>query len=173
MPPLSCAHGDVSWMSQNWPSADGRRVTASRLAIAIAAAMSREQACFQDPHPPSIGVELVGMSLRKLAPCGDDRSLALAFVATGRPMARQSLAQAKGLTAIDGIKVGHHTLTDRPTGCTVILVEAGATGGVDVRGSAPGTRETDLLDPIEPRRAGARDRVLGRQRVRPRYGDAA
>jgi L-aminopeptidase/D-esterase-like protein len=45
-------------------------------------------------------------------------------------------------------QVGHHTLTERPTGCTVILAEAGATAGVDVRGSAPGTRETDLLNPI-------------------------
>jgi len=53
----------------------------------------------------------------------------------------------KGLTAVAGIKVGHHTLTERPTGCTVILTEAGATAGVDVRGGAPGTRETDLLDP--------------------------
>src|SRR3954463_13533300 len=59
-----------------------------------------------------------------------------------------ALAQDKrGLTAIQGIRVGHHTLTERPTGCTVILVEKGATGGVSVRGSAPGTRETDLLDP--------------------------
>jgi L-aminopeptidase/D-esterase-like protein len=40
------------------------------------------------------------------------------------------------------------TLRDRPTGCTVVLTEAGATGGVDVRGAAPGTRETDLLDPV-------------------------
>jgi L-aminopeptidase/D-esterase-like protein len=53
-----------------------------------------------------------------------------------------------GLTAVDGIKVGHHTLTARPTGCTVIVAEQGAVGGVDVRGSAPGTRETDLLDPV-------------------------
>src|SRR5712692_5897041 len=52
------------------------------------------------------------------------------------------------LTAVPGIKVGHHTLTERPTGCTVILTEAGATAGVDVRGAAPGTRETDLLNPI-------------------------
>jgi L-aminopeptidase/D-esterase-like protein len=44
--------------------------------------------------------------------------------------------------------VGHHTLSERPTGCTVILAEQGAVGGVDVRGSAPGTRETDLLNPI-------------------------
>jgi len=52
------------------------------------------------------------------------------------------------LTAVPGIKVGHHTLTDRPTGCTVVLTERGATAGVDVRGSAPATRETDLLDPV-------------------------
>ncbi len=55
---------------------------------------------------------------------------------------------AQGLTAVDGIKVGHHTLTERPTGCTVILTEGGAVAGVDVRGGAPGTRETDLLNPI-------------------------
>ena len=52
------------------------------------------------------------------------------------------------ITAVDGIRVGHHTLTDRPTGCTVVLVEQGAVAGVDVRGAAPGTRETDLLNPI-------------------------
>ena len=52
------------------------------------------------------------------------------------------------ITAVDGIKVGHHTLTERPTGCTVILVDGeGAVGGVSQRGGAPGTRETDLLDP--------------------------
>jgi L-aminopeptidase/D-esterase-like protein len=54
----------------------------------------------------------------------------------------------KGLTDVAGIKVGHHTLTERPTGCTVILTERGAVGGVDVRGAAPGTRETDLLNPV-------------------------
>ena len=53
-----------------------------------------------------------------------------------------------GLTAIGGIKVGHFTLAERPTGCTVVLVESGAVAGVDVRGSAPGTRETDLLNPV-------------------------
>ena len=52
------------------------------------------------------------------------------------------------LTAVAGIKVGHHTLSERPTGCTVILVDGdGAAGGVSQRGGAPGTRETDLLDP--------------------------
>jgi L-aminopeptidase/D-esterase-like protein len=54
----------------------------------------------------------------------------------------------RGLTAVTGLKVGHHTLAERPTGCTVILAEGGAVAGVDVRGSAPGTRETDLLNPI-------------------------
>jgi L-aminopeptidase/D-esterase-like protein len=53
-----------------------------------------------------------------------------------------------GLTAVPGVKVGHFTLAERPTGCTVVLVEAGATAGVDVRGGAPGTRETALLDPV-------------------------
>lgn len=51
------------------------------------------------------------------------------------------------ITDVDGIKVGHFTDQRRPTGCTVVLCEQGAVGGVDVRGSAPGTRETDLLNP--------------------------
>lgn len=46
---------------------------------------------------------------------------------------------------ISGIKVGHYTDEKNMTGCTVVLCEAGATCGVDVRGSAPGTRETDLM----------------------------
>ena len=50
-----------------------------------------------------------------------------------------------GITDVPGIKVGQDTRTERLTGCTVILVEAGAVAGVDVRGSAPGTIETDLL----------------------------
>jgi L-aminopeptidase/D-esterase-like protein len=52
------------------------------------------------------------------------------------------------LTGVHGIKVGHFTSQQRPTGCTVVLSEEGAVAGVDVRGSAPGTRETDLLNPI-------------------------
>src|SRR5947207_9410874 len=53
------------------------------------------------------------------------------------------------LTAVDGLRVGHHTLAERPTGCTVILVDGdGASGGVSQRGGAPGTRETDLLHPL-------------------------
>ena len=53
-----------------------------------------------------------------------------------------------GLTAVEGLKVGHAEMAGRPTGCTVVVAEKGATGGVDVRGSAPGTRETDLLSPV-------------------------
>ena len=52
------------------------------------------------------------------------------------------------LTAVEGVRVGHFTLGERPTGCTVIIVKDDTTGGVDVRGGAPGTRETDLLDPV-------------------------
>jgi L-aminopeptidase/D-esterase-like protein len=52
------------------------------------------------------------------------------------------------ITDVEGIKVGHFTDSRRPTGCTVVLYESGAVAGVDVRGSAPGTRETDLLNPI-------------------------
>jgi L-aminopeptidase/D-esterase-like protein len=58
-------------------------------------------------------------------------------------------AAATGLTAVDGLRVGHHTLSERPTGCTVVIVDGeGATGGVSQRGGAPGTRETDLLNPL-------------------------
>jgi L-aminopeptidase/D-esterase-like protein len=49
---------------------------------------------------------------------------------------------------VAGIRVGHFTDTRRPTGCTVLLCDGGAVAGVDVRGAAPGTRETDLLNPI-------------------------
>jgi L-aminopeptidase/D-esterase-like protein len=49
---------------------------------------------------------------------------------------------------IQGIRVGHAQNFKAATGCTVILCEEGATVGVDVRGGAPGTRETDLLDPV-------------------------
>jgi L-aminopeptidase/D-esterase-like protein len=51
------------------------------------------------------------------------------------------------LTDVPGLRVGHFTSSERPTGCTVVLAEAGATAGVDVRGGGPGSRETDLLRP--------------------------
>ena len=52
------------------------------------------------------------------------------------------------LTAIDGLRVGHAQDDEAITGCTVILCEDGAVGGVDQCGGAPGTRETDLLRPL-------------------------
>ncbi len=48
---------------------------------------------------------------------------------------------------VRGLRVGHFSDARRPTGCTVVLCEQGATAGVDVRGAAPGTRETELLAP--------------------------
>lgn len=54
---------------------------------------------------------------------------------------------AGSITRVAGIEVGHFTDTRRPTGCTVVMAPEGAVAGVDVRGAAPGTRETDLLHP--------------------------
>jgi len=51
------------------------------------------------------------------------------------------------ITDIEAVKIGHAQNIKAATGCTVIISEAGATVGVDVRGGAPGTRETDLLAP--------------------------
>jgi L-aminopeptidase/D-esterase-like protein len=57
-------------------------------------------------------------------------------------------AMYNAITDVPGVKVGHYTDNKAVTGCTVILCETGAVAGVDVRGSAPGTRETDLLRPM-------------------------
>ena len=54
----------------------------------------------------------------------------------------------KGLTDIPGIRVGHVSDYQAITGCTAILCEAGAVGGVDIRGAASGTQETPTLDPL-------------------------
>src|SRR5579859_3391979 len=51
------------------------------------------------------------------------------------------------ITDVPGILVGHDTDLEAGTGCTVVVCEWPAVGGVDVRGGAPATRETDLLDP--------------------------
>jgi L-aminopeptidase/D-esterase-like protein len=52
------------------------------------------------------------------------------------------------LEDVQGLRVGHFTHSQRPTGCSVVLLDGdGAICGVDVRGAAPGTRETELLDP--------------------------
>ena len=60
------------------------------------------------------------------------------------------------ITDVEGVTVGHFTDERRPTGCTVVLFENGATCGVDVRGGWPGTRLTDALDPVK----GASDTIL-------------
>ena len=64
---------------------------------------------------------------------------------TTRGPAGPGKAAAITLTDLEGVLVGQTTRTDRPTGCTVVVIPAGAVGGVAVRGAAPGTRETDLL----------------------------
>ena len=62
-------------------------------------------------------------------------------------MSDSQLDSADSITRVAGIEVGHFTDTRRPTGCSVVIARAGAVAGVDVRGAAPGTRETDLLHP--------------------------
>lgn len=57
------------------------------------------------------------------------------------------LAHEGHIARVKGLSVGQFTDTRRPTGCTAVLCPLGAVGGVDVRGAAPGTRETDLLHP--------------------------
>jgi L-aminopeptidase/D-esterase-like protein len=52
------------------------------------------------------------------------------------------------ITDIEGIRIGHAQDLDAATGCTVVIGKEGLTAGVDVRGGAPGTRETDLLNPV-------------------------
>ena len=52
------------------------------------------------------------------------------------------------ITAVMGLEAGHYTDSEHATGCTVFLCREGAVGGVDVRGGSPGTRETDLLRPM-------------------------
>ena len=76
---------------------------------------------------------------------------ALAAVATSAALAPNSAAaegEAGSITDVQGVKVGHFTESQRPTGCTVLLFEKGATAGVDVRGGSPGTRDIELLNPI-------------------------
>jgi L-aminopeptidase/D-esterase-like protein len=63
------------------------------------------------------------------------------------PAAKRPRRSAGAITDVAGIEVGHFTDSRRPTGCTVVIARDGAVAGVDVRGAAPGTRETDLLAP--------------------------
>jgi L-aminopeptidase/D-esterase-like protein len=79
--------------------------------------------------------------------------MAVLLLATGLACSRIPAANPT-LTAVEGILVGHHTLAERPTGCTVILADGLVVAGISQRGSAPGTRDTDLLQSIN-----AADRV--------------
>jgi L-aminopeptidase/D-esterase-like protein len=63
-------------------------------------------------------------------------------------MQHNAVPAGQGPGGLPGVLVGHDTDDRRPTGVTVVLLPYGATAGVDVRGAAPGTRETDLLDPV-------------------------
>ncbi len=82
-------------------------------------------------------------------------SLAAGFVsrhvpvyrAPGNPCHIEDMPDLDSVTAVPGISAGHWTNLDGPTGCTAVLCPEGAVASVDVRGGAPGTRETDLLRP--------------------------
>lgn len=64
------------------------------------------------------------------------------------PLHPKDRSSRASIIDIKDILIGHSSRLERPTGCTVIICNTTCVGGVDVRGSAPGTRETDLLDPI-------------------------
>src|SRR4051812_4687094 len=92
-------------------------------------------------------VAVFAMSLAAQAPAGS-AAAAPSPTAQANPTPLKPTG-GRGLTEVQGIKVGQITLSERPTGCTVILVDGeGVPGGVSQRGGAPGTRETDLLDPL-------------------------
>jgi L-aminopeptidase/D-esterase-like protein len=73
---------------------------------------------------------------------------ATAGIALWPARADEKEASAGSIVDVGGLRVGHHTDSRRPTGCTVVIFDGGAVAGVDVRGAAPGTRETDLLNPL-------------------------
>src|SRR5580700_9643996 len=78
-------------------------------------------------------------------------SRALAALTAGTALREVRAAEPDGsgsITDVEGIKVGHYTESQRPTGCTVLLFEKGATAGVAVRGGPQGTREIELLNRV-------------------------
>ncbi len=90
------------------------------------------------------------LALGALAPigwAGAARNGNRTLPAGGQTREGEGMAQRITLTSVEGLEVGHRTRTERPTGCSVVIARAGASAGVSVVGSAPGTRETDLLDP--------------------------
>ena len=92
-----------------------------------------------------------GSGAASLARRRHSRGLTWSLAAVGLAVGSVGMADAApddpGLTAVEGLRVGQITYEERPTGCTVVLAMDGAVGGVDVRGGAPATRETDLLRP--------------------------
>jgi len=93
------------------------------------------------------------------------RALLIGVASVGAlAIASHAEGPARGLTSVAGIKVGHYTMPGRPTGCTVILPPAGAVASVDVRGGAPATKETDLLNPVNH---GRTEDAVARYRAEP------
>jgi L-aminopeptidase/D-esterase-like protein len=87
-----------------------------------------------------------------LVPLTAGRALPAASTPTVDPQERNQAIAVRDdgwITDVAGIKVGHFTEKERPTGCTVILCEQGAICGVHVPGGWPGTRLTDMLDPMK------------------------
>jgi L-aminopeptidase/D-esterase-like protein len=64
------------------------------------------------------------------------------------PQGASGLNPKGSITDVAGVKVGHYTYTKRPTGCSVILFEEGAAVGCDFDGSAPGSYQAELLQPV-------------------------
>jgi L-aminopeptidase/D-esterase-like protein len=88
------------------------------------------------------------MTMKRLISSAAVAVLTAALLGAQSPLPLQPTG-GLGLTEVHGIKVGHHTLAERPTGCTIVLVDGeGVPGGVSQRGGAPGTSETALLDPL-------------------------
>lgn len=113
--------------------------------------MSRSMSQRVSPHGGRSRLATRGEMPRRVCLVGWLCAASLGAACTGGAQAsadRAALPPTAGLTAVGGLKVGQVTLSERPTGCTVIIAEKGAVAGVDVRGAAPGTRETDLLDPV-------------------------
>ncbi len=104
--------------------------------------------------------DVLGAMATTLMPLTAGRAMPPALRLDGHESAKRISIRDEGwITDVEGIKVGHYTAKERPTGCTVILCENGATCGVHVPGGWPGTRLTDMLDPVK--RADDSVRVSG------------
>ncbi len=72
----------------------------------------------------------------------------VATVATAAIAAERQETQRSSIVDVGNVRVGHFTDSRSPTGCTVVIFDRDTVAGVDVRGAAPGSRETDLLNPV-------------------------